>query len=113
MPDSPPVRLSSAKEPTRSDEKVYVSAVPDEPPPERTESLSSVMSAAELWYWNIPLSSGGDELVKLRWRGAPCDASKTWTAVTVAANAVVIPVAGVLTRAVVARTAVPANGPTR
>jgi hypothetical protein len=106
--------LFSAKEPTCSDEKVYISAVPDEPPPsERTESLSSVMSAAELWSWNIPLSSGGDELVKLRWRGAPCDASRTWTAVTVAADAVVIPVAGVLIRAVVARTAVPANGPTR
>ena len=96
MPDSDPVRLLSATEPTRGDEKMYVSA--GRPlPPARTESLNSGMAAAVPWYRNIPLSSGSDDVVKLSWRGERGAAWETLTAVTVAEDAPAIPVAGVLT----------------
>jgi hypothetical protein len=71
VPDSDPVRLLSATEPMRGDEKMYVCAAPaGRPlPPARTESLNSGMTAAVPWYPDSPLSSGSDDVVKLSWRG--------------------------------------------
>ena len=69
VPDSAPEAVSSVKEPTVSDEKVYFTeAVPFPAPAER---VSSGMPPAAPWDRNIWFSSGSDDVVKLMRSGSP------------------------------------------